>query len=171
MKNTTITLLASVILLFFLFSNLFNKEKRVEMGYLAGKKAPALVLPLLGEENKVFNSEQLSNSKYKLINFFASWCKTCYEEHKTLLKLSNIKNLEIIGIAWKNNQISVEEWLKINGNPYKIIAMDRTGKKSKQVFRIIGVPETFLLSKDNTIISHIRGPVSFERITYMLKQN
>ena len=42
-------------------------------------------------ENKTFNTKEISNYKFTLINFWASWCAPCRKEHKHLIKLSKIK--------------------------------------------------------------------------------
>ena len=39
-----------------------------------------------------------------LVNFFATWCKPCRDEHVYITKFANINKIKIIGINFKDDE-------------------------------------------------------------------
>ena len=58
--------------------------------------------------------------------------------------LSRNKNIEIIGLNYKDNSENAKIFLKEMGNPYNIILLDNEGTISIE-WGAYGVPETFLI--------------------------
>ena len=54
---------------------------------------------------KIFNGNQ-----YYLMNIWASWCAPCRDEHIYLMKLSNEKNIEIIGLNYKDKEANARSF-------------------------------------------------------------
>ena len=113
---------------------------------------------------KVFNSNEKINSreifkkdKFYLMNIWASWCVPCRDEHPFLMILSRNKNIEIIGLNYKDNSENAKIFLKEMGNPYNIILLDNEGTISIE-WGAYGVPETFLIY-NKKIIKKIIGPI------------
>ena len=118
----------------------------------------------LDSEEKFSNLDIKGGEKpYKLLHFFASWCGVCKKEHPDMMILSQHKNIEIIGVAWKNKAKTVNNWLGQKGNPYDRILIDRVGG-TKHIFGLAGVPESFLIDDQNIIVVHFRGPINLENI-------
>ena len=103
-----------------------------------------------------------------LLNFWASWCAPCKIEHPVLMKLSQTKNLIIFGINFKDKETQAKTFLNELGDPYDLLAKDKTGKQSVR-FGIYGIPESILINKDSTIIQKFVGPLSFEDYNNILK--
>ena len=71
--------------------------------------------------NGVINEKYLKKNKFTLINFWASWCAPCRVEHPFLIQLSREKNLELVGVNFKDQKN--EEYLDTLGSlelPIKI---------------------------------------------------
>ena len=58
------------------------------------------------------------------MNIWASWCVPCVDEHPFLLELTKQKNLNLIGLNYKDNDIKAKKFLNELGNPYSIILLD-----------------------------------------------
>ena len=55
-------------------------------------------------ENKEVSSRQIfTQNKFYLFNIWASWCVPCRKEHALLSNLSKFKELEIIGLNYKDD--------------------------------------------------------------------
>jgi cytochrome c biogenesis protein CcmG/thiol:disulfide interchange protein DsbE len=111
----------------------------------------------------------LKKNKYTLINFFASWCAPCRTEHKFLLNLSNTnKEIEIVGINFKDKKINANKFLNELGNPYNFVGKDIDGKISI-LFGIYGIPESILINNELIVIKKIIGPIDQIQFNEILK--
>ena len=111
--------------------------------------------------NKVISEQDLKKNNFTLINFWASWCGPCRTEHPFLLKLNDEKNLNLIGVNFKDKKINALNFLNQYGNPYDVLAKDESGKHSVN-FGIYGIPESILVNKDLVILKKFVGPLSSE---------
>lgn len=111
------------------------------------------------DTDKIINSEKIFDSdKFYLMNIWASWCVPCRDEHPFLLNLKDKKNLEIIGLNYKDNNLKAKNFLKKMENPYKINLLDKNGVIAIK-WGAYGVPETFLIY-NKKIIKKIVGPLN-----------
>ncbi len=103
--------------------------------------------------------ELFSNEKYILINIWASWCVPCRQEHQYIKNISEITNLKIIGLNYKDKKENAQKFLEELGNPYDIILQDSNGTKS--IFLgAYGVPETFVIDRELNILRKYIGPIN-----------
>ena len=79
-------------------------------------------------KNKSFISSKHFGDEIVLVNFFATWCKPCLDEHNYINRFSNEKKIRVIGINYKDNPKKTIKWLKKLGNPYSDIPLDRNGR-------------------------------------------
>lgn len=138
---------------------------------LVGEQLPEFRLARIDNHNGLyFTNLDIKNddAEYKILNFFASWCVSCRLEHNSLIEISTLKNVEIYGVAWKDVGDKVDNWLKTYGNPYTIVALDMKGT-TKFKFSLIGIPETLIIDKNNVVIAHFRGPVTFDTVAKIIE--
>lgn len=110
---------------------------------LIGKPAPDFALPLLDKRQQSLGPAAF-RGRPVVVNFFASWCAGCRDEHPLLMELSSL-NVELIGIAYKDVASETERWLKRHGNPYRQVLVDRQGQAGLD-WGVYGIPETYLLN-------------------------
>ena len=48
--------------------------------------------------NYQFTSSKEFGTEVVLVNFFATWCKPCRDEHSYIMRFSNEKKIKIVGI-------------------------------------------------------------------------
>ncbi|SEQ60966.1 cytochrome c biogenesis protein CcmG, thiol:disulfide interchange protein DsbE [Solimonas aquatica] len=116
---------------------------------LIGKPAPALSLAVLGREGSLLKTEDLKGRPV-LVNYFASWCAACVDEHPFLMQLA-AKGVEIIGVDYKDTPEDVQAWLARHGNPYRTVISDPQGSAGLD-WGVYGAPETFVLDAQGTIV-------------------
>ncbi len=109
--------------------------------------------------NRKFVSSNIFENKIILVNFFATWCKPCRDEHDFIMQLSNIKNLKIFGINYKDNSKKTQVWLKNLGNPYSDVLIDKNGKIAID-WGVYGIPETFIINSKGIIKYRHTGPIT-----------
>jgi len=118
--------------------------------------------PLLGKmfpniEAKDFYSDEsvlltnLFSEKMSLVNVWASWCVTCRQEHQMMMKIANNKDLQLIGINYKDTRIDGERYLEMMGNPFDVIFFDPIGRIGLEL-GVYATPETFLVDQRGVIL-------------------
>ena len=150
------------IFIFAVFYLSLQNEQIYDTEDLVGKKISEVELDLFGKD-KTFNTKEISNYQFTLLNFWASWCGPCRKEHKNLIRLSKNKNLKIIGVNFKDDEINAKQFLQEMGNPFYILTKDSKGKKSVN-FGVYGIPETILINSELVILKKYIGPLSSEDV-------
>ena len=123
---------------------------------LIGQPAPAFALPLL--DGGTFATADLQGPV--LVNFWASWCTPCLQEHPLLMDLAR-SGVTIVGINYKNDPAEARQWLARHGNPFARIAQDVDGKAGLD-WGVYGVPETFVVDAQRVIRHKHIGPLTRE---------
>jgi cytochrome c biogenesis protein CcmG, thiol:disulfide interchange protein DsbE len=124
---------------------------------LIGKKAPSLALPPLEGSNTIALTDAASAGKLTLVNVFASWCVPCRQEHPILKELAKDGRLTVVGINYKDRNDNALRFLGELGNPYKAIGVDPNGKAAID-WGVYGIPESYLVGPDGTILYKKVGP-------------
>ena len=145
-----------ILVSFFLFKGLYYDPKKIQSP-LIGKTFPNFELYDLDNNILINNNNFLS--KKTIINVWASWCLECEREHSYLINLSKNKEIDLIGINYKDNPADALAWLSIRGNPYRMIIKDQQGNLSLDL-GVYGVPETYILDKNQVILYKHIGPIN-----------
>jgi cytochrome c biogenesis protein CcmG, thiol:disulfide interchange protein DsbE len=136
---------------------------------LIGAKAPATTLPPLEGMARADGSAvpgldlAQSDGRPVLVNVFASWCGPCRQEHPILMELAKDQRFRLVGINYKDQPENARRFLAGLGNPYAAIGTDLSGRAGID-WGVYGVPETFLVSADGTILWKQTGPFSPEDV-------
>ena len=153
---------SSIILLIIFIIGVFfvglNRNSTYDTKGLIGKKITNIQLNHFNDKVKITEKDFQKNN-FTLVNFWASWCAPCRDEHPFLIKLKNEKNLKILGVNFKDKKINAIKFLDELGNPYDILSSDEFGRQSVN-FGIYGIPESILIDQDLIIIKKYIGPIS-----------
>ena len=154
--------------LFFLSLYVFHSVYQPkELPELNGKGVPEFSLSCLSRSEE-FNQEDLKGHP-SLLTFFASWCFSCRIEHKMLGMISQKYNIPLYGIAYRDHESNLKDWLFKFGNPFKMIGLDIFGQVGSD-FDIMGVPVTFLIDENGIIQHQVQGAlISDESISDLEK--
>lgn len=123
---------------------------------MVGQPAPKVSLtPLPGKTP--FTTQGFADGQVKLVNYWASWCAPCRAEHPNLQALATA-GLPVYGINYKDDPEKALAFLAELGDPYASVAADPTGRTALD-WGVYGVPETYIIDGDGTVLARIAGPV------------
>jgi periplasmic protein thiol:disulfide oxidoreductases, DsbE subfamily len=134
---------------------------------LIGQKAPSLSLPALDGSNTPALTDAAIAGRLTLVNVFASWCVPCRQEHPILKELAKDERLTVVGINYKDRNDNALRFLGELGNPYDAIGVDPNGKAAID-WGVYGIPESYLVGADGTILYKKVGPFDERTLTQEL---
>jgi cytochrome c biogenesis protein CcmG, thiol:disulfide interchange protein DsbE len=127
-----------------------SPEKGIIKSPLLGKPAPQFTLPNLVDPARAVTSAQLKGRWY-LFNVWGTWCGECRAEHEMLLEVRRAALVPIIGMDWKDDDAQALSWLAQLGNPYELVAVDRSGRTAID-WGVYAAPETFLVNPQGVVV-------------------
>lgn len=133
---------------------------------LVGKPAPDFSLTALGASAPT----QLSalRGKPTVVNFWATWCVPCQQEHAGLLQVSKLfaDRVNFFGVVYQDEPAKIEAWLGRHGAGYPTLVDE--GSRAAIAFGVYGVPETFVIDATGVIVHKFTGPVDPNQLADML---
>jgi len=132
---------------------------------LIGKPAPEMSLPELpglregGVQVPGFSTGDLKRGEPTVINFFASWCAPCVQEHPLLVELKSNAGVRIFGVNYKDPDPGGRRFIGRYGNPYAAVGVDATGRAAIE-WGVYGMPETFVVDGQGRITMKHVGPLT-----------
>ena len=160
-----------LILLAFFYLLIIERNPTELPSNLLNKNVPKFEANSLIKNDKFISSEEFGN-EIVLVNFFATWCKPCLEEHSYIKRFSSEKKIRIIGINYKDNKKTTINWLNKLGNPYSDIPIDKDGRIAIE-WGVYGIPETFLINSKGVIKYKHIGPVTekiYKKINILIEK-
>jgi len=95
-----------------------------------------------------------------VVNFWASWCVPCVQEHPVLVALREQTGVRVYGINYKDQAAAARRFLGRYGKPYVAVGVDGNGRAAIE-WGVYGMPETFIVSGEGRIVHKHVGPITF----------
>jgi len=165
------SLLFFSILLTFFYLLIIERNPSEIPSNLLDKSVPKFETESLLKKERFISSKEFGN-EIMLVNFFATWCLPCRDEHVYIKRFSDEKGIRVIGINYKDNPKKAIQWLKDMGNPYSNVPIDKYGRIAID-WGVYGIPETFIISSKGIIKYRHVGPVTkkiYKKINLLIKE-
>jgi cytochrome c biogenesis protein CcmG/thiol:disulfide interchange protein DsbE len=169
----------ALLALLFLFRLFAGDASRVPSA-LIGKPAPQMALPSLEGLQRDFRPvpgiapADLRDGRVTILNVFASWCAPCRLEHPFLVEMAGHEavragKVQVLGLNYKDEPENARRFLGALGNPYSAVGTDRSGRSAIE-WGVYGVPETFLVGRDGTILKKHIGQLTQDSARALLAE-
>lgn len=157
--NRTVLFIGIVIaaaLVVILFVGL-GKDPAAIRSPLIGRPAPSFALREVGTGRTVDIAQ--FRGKPLVINFWATWCGPCWEEHPVLVANARVlqPNVQFLGVVFQDTEEKIQGFLQQRGTAYPTVVDDRG--KTAIAYGVGGVPETFFLDANGKIVAKYSGPM------------
>jgi cytochrome c biogenesis protein CcmG/thiol:disulfide interchange protein DsbE len=125
---------------------------------LIGKPAPPLSLrPLPGGSAPLVLSSL--RGRPVVVNFWASWCVPCFQEHDTLVRGARVfPDVAFLGVVYEDSVENAQRFLEERGASYPSFIDD--GGRAAIAYGVYGVPETYFIDKSGVIVDKMVGPLT-----------
>ena len=133
----------------------------VEQGFspVIGANVPDIELNVLGTDETINLATLDETADILVVNFFASWCLQCRNEHADLVSTADTyadRGVRFVGIAFQNREGRAIGFLDELGRGASTIYTTDTGSRAAIEFGVFGVPETIFI-KDGVIVGKLLG--------------
>jgi cytochrome c biogenesis protein CcmG/thiol:disulfide interchange protein DsbE len=168
--NRTVLAVGAVITAFLVgifFLALGKDPQRIDSP-LIGKPAPPFALQAAGTHETLDIAQ--FRGKPVVVNFWATWCRPCWDEHPVLTHTAQVAGNEVqfIGVVFQDEESKITNFLRERGWSYPTL-VDQAGKTAI-AYGVGGVPETFFLDKNGTIVAKFTGPMSTDDLEMNIRK-
>jgi cytochrome c biogenesis protein CcmG/thiol:disulfide interchange protein DsbE len=137
-----------------------RREPEYRPDAMVGQPLPATSLPVLTGAvpgPRTASLAEVAQGRPVVVNLFASWCAPCRIEHPQLMAMRD-QGITVIGVAYKDDPAETRAFLDELGDPFEVVLVDREGRAGLDL-GVSGVPETFVVGADGTIVTKLAGPI------------
>ena len=131
---------------------------------LVGHTAPGFALRTLDGSRTVRLADL--RGRVVVVNFWASWCAACREEHPSLMaawERYRDQGVVLIGVDYQDSKKAALQFMQEMGGDWPTV--EDPGGRTALDYGVYGVPETFFIGLDGVIRHKTIGPSSYELLT------
>lgn len=164
-------ILTAIMIVIFLSVLLSGRNTQTIPSALLNRPAPEFTAaPITGLDLTGLSSQDLRGKPQTVtvLNVWASWCTPCIAEHPYITQLSQVDNIRLVGLNYRDKPDAAIRFLQKLGNPYDAIGVDKHGATAID-FGVYGVPETYIIDHKGIIRYKVVGPVTPDIIEQDLK--
>lgn len=158
LRITGLVVAAATIVFAVVLASRFGADPGLVESPLIGQAAPDFELPTLDGSQSLALSEL--RGEVVVINFFASWCLECRNEHDDLVATAGAfseRGVRFVQIGYQEDPASSLRYLDEAGTSEFTAYLADPGSRTAIAYGVFGIPETFFVDAEGTVVGKIIG--------------
>jgi cytochrome c biogenesis protein CcmG/thiol:disulfide interchange protein DsbE len=146
-----------------------GRDPRALPSELVGDRAPTFALANLDGSGTVDMADL--GGQVVVVNFWASWCLECRDEHPALDAAWNRyreRGVVFVGVLFEDDAESGLAFADEFGTDWPLV--QDAGSRTAIEYGVFGVPETFVVAADGTVVAKRVGPVDYTWLTDRIEE-
>jgi cytochrome c biogenesis protein CcmG/thiol:disulfide interchange protein DsbE len=156
-----ITLGVAIALLVGVLATRDPASTRLVKSPLVGKSVPDIAKPTINGQGDFSLRQQ--RGKWVLVNFFATWCVPCQQEHDDLVRFAAAHHGSgdalVVSVVFSDETADVRRYFARRGGDWPVVA-DADGAIATD-FGVARVPESYLVAPSGLVVGKVTGGVQF----------
>lgn len=143
------------------------KLYQVTLGPISSGSAPDFTLTTF--DGRSISLQSLRGSVV-VVNFWASWCDPCKDEAADLeafWRAYGDRGVVMLGVDYVDTETEARAYLAQFDITYP--NGPDLGTRISQAFRIKGVPETYIIDKNGSLVTNIIGPTTYAKLAEIVE--
>ncbi len=153
------------------FTGRFGGDPTISFSPLIGKPAPTSAIPLMDGSGEISISDYAGD--ILVVNYWASWCLACREEHPALLQAATdyqALGVTFIAVNYQDTYNNALGFLDEMGWSEETIYAVDEGSTTAFQWGVLGIPETFFVDREGIIVGKISGASTYGLLARTLDQ-
>ena len=160
MKHRSAVIAAVVAVLAVAFVALLATRKPASTDSTAAAVVGELAPPLtgVGLDGAPFDLDK-QRGQWVLVNFFATWCPPCVQEHPELVKFASDRagSAQVVSVAYGDTPERVRSFFADNGGDWPVLTDSATSEAASLDYGVVKLPESFLVDPEGTVVAKLNG--------------
>lgn len=154
-----------------IFASNLGGDPSISNSPLVGKLAPDTDIELM-DGSGVVNVNDFDGD-VRVVNFWASWCLGCRQEHPALLQGAAAYEsfgVTFIAVNYQDTPSNAEQFLvELGRSPQTIYTVDPNSRIAFE-YGVLGLPETFFIDRDGIVVGKVSGPLTYNLLAGTIDQ-
>lgn len=137
---------------------------------LLSKAAPPIEGATLSMTSPTMRGEPISlaslRGKWVVVNFFASWCVPCIQEHPDLISFQEAHRAKgdatVLSVVFADSITAVKKFFAERGGDWPVVVENTT--QFAVSYGVVAAPETYLVAPNGIIVAKFLGGVTHEKL-------
>ena len=162
---------AVFLVLALVFASRFGSDPTLSSSPLIGETAPT------GEVAYQYEPGMTSVQEYAgdivVVNFWASWCLACRDEHAALTQAAEDYRefgTTFLAVNYQDDPGRADAFLTELGRSASTVYTVDEGSRTAFEWGVLGLPETFFVDRDGVVVGKVSGPLTYGLLSRTIDQ-
>ncbi len=110
--------------------------------------------------------------RWVVVNFFASWCVACVEEHPELVAFAarhaEPDDAVVVGVSFGDTVAGSRQFVEEYGGDWPIIVDAETTNAVGVDYGVTALPESFVIAPSGLLVAHITGGITADGLDLLI---